>query len=144
MRIRCIRTEFSEAEKERFGIANIAPNSFRLTVGTEYLVLGLSFMDKSSVLGEGLCVDISGNGVYITPAPLRFFEITDPRSSRHWILSQNQAGIFCLWPQSFFQPFYHDLLSDGDASVSEDFRHTVAVLATEFASGYGDGATAAD
>jgi hypothetical protein len=130
MIIKCIRNKFSDEEIIELGIVS-KKAEFNISVGEQLIVLGLSFIQKSYVFGPGVCVDIK-RGKYVIPLPFSFFEIVDPRSSRHWVLSRNQSNIVCLWPPSFFQPFYHDRLSDGDKAIYEDFCQVYQLLSDEF------------
>ncbi len=40
-------------------------------------------------------------------------------------------GDLCLWPPSFFDDYYHDLLSDGDPETVRDFQRVYAELREE-------------
>jgi hypothetical protein len=103
------------------------PNRDRndLAIDREYVVLGLSFINGDVV------ADLAADGDHILPVSLRDLEIVNPRPSLLWEATFSDDGIFRLWPQSFYKPFYHSDLADGDAEVLSDFATVCELLYRE-------------
>jgi len=101
--------------------------------GTIFIVHGVEFS--------------SGNVLYRLPDPPKghqsilglamLFEIIDPRVSRYWECRVLPSGKIVSWPPSWFKPFYHDLLSDGDPAIVADFARVTSLLNQESATDIG-------
>jgi hypothetical protein len=130
-----VRCKATKPTTEEATVASIdfggLANPYAVTIGKLYLVLGLVFPRTPSLLGTDGAITYTENDWYILQAPLAMFEVIDPRASAKWILRRSQMGDLCLWPPSFFDDYYHDLLSDGDPETVRDFQRVYAELREE-------------
>jgi len=106
--------------------------SFGVTIGKEYLVVGLSF-EINSYAGTGVCVNIVSDGGYFVTVPLCLFEVLDARASRYWRIRRWEDGITSLWPESFYAPFYVDDHNEDVPEVRADFKKVYSQLEAEAA-----------
>jgi hypothetical protein len=60
------------------------------------------------------------------------FEIVDPRPSRFWVARKVNDFTLSLWPEEFYEDYFHDRLSDGEPIGVEAFRRVVDRLENEF------------
>ena len=97
-----------------------------ITPGKQYLVLGMQ-----STLGN-LWIELQGDTGNLISVPLCLFEIMDGRVSRHWIFKRWKDYDFTLWPESFYQEYYHDDLLEGVPNVVSDFRRLLNLLNAEY------------
>jgi hypothetical protein len=111
-------------------------NQYSVTLRRKYLVLGLTFVKNTSLVGNEGAVAITDNNSYVVHAPLAIFDILDNRVSSNWRFGKNQLGDICLWPPSFFRDYYLDDLIEGVPEVVDDFRRVYEDLRIE--SGFSD------
>lgn len=130
MKVRCISPYPTDRQIEKLG-KFYKKQSFGVSVGKEYLVLGITFLINSALFGTGVIIDFHDDDGNVGNAPLFLFEITDRRSSKYWEAKFHDDGSFQLQPSSFYKENYHDLLSDGVEEVMEDFKRVLALLEAE-------------
>jgi hypothetical protein len=98
---------------------------FHLRIDQEYIVYGLS------ILGGVPWIYIIGeSGIYCYGVPLCLFEIIDGRVSGYWEIQVVDSDTL-IWPHSFFQPFYHDDLTEGVLEVQKDFLRVKKLIDAE-------------
>lgn len=134
MRVRCLSIYPIEADIAKLG-GFYRRQSFRVTVGSEYLVLGLMFVMNSNLFGTGLVVrfvDDDGNFAF---APLFMFEIVNGSPSKYWMARFHEDGTFELQPPSFYKEYYDDDLSEGVPEIVADFRRVMGLLEAEASAG---------
>jgi hypothetical protein len=129
MRAKCVR--LSPAQRE---LAGSGKQDFHLTIGSQYLVFGIQFAIDSELHGTGVWLHLVSDHGHLSWAPISLFDIVDPRVSKHWRIHVDHYGVR-LWPESFFQAFYHDDLSEDVPNVMEDFKKVRALLESEAAEG---------
>lgn len=130
MRVRCLRQRPSESEVAALGSKYYRSQSFHLTVGKEYVVIGLDFAIDSNVHGTGVWAHVVSDDGNLIWAPLTLLEITDARVSKYWEARVFDKG-FKLWPRSLFKDFYHEDLAEGVQEVKDDFHQLRARLEEE-------------
>jgi hypothetical protein len=132
MRVRCIRSELTQGEIARIGGSVADRNSWAVTPGREYLVFGLTFALGRGDLGRGTWVDYEepSQGEYLLFAPIALFEVVCPSASRLWELRAD-ADAATLWPGPFYEPAFHDRLSDGAKDALVTFRRVRTLLEAE-------------
>lgn len=69
---------------------------------------------------------------YIISVPLCIFEIVDNRPSQYWKIQKRSEYEISLWPEEFYQEYFHDDLSDGVPEVVEIYKRVVERLEKEF------------
>jgi hypothetical protein len=107
---------------------------FHISSGTEYVVLGISFMLDDSV-GRCSFVEITSDYGHLSSVPLFLFEIVDPRVSKYWTLRQFDPFTFALWPNDFYTEYFHDDLSNNLMDAVERFNKIKAKLEEETKNG---------
>jgi hypothetical protein len=132
MRVRCIKEELSEKE---IAASGFPPGTWDVTVGEEYLVLGVTLFTggENTPLGAAYEIEADGGTVYSIPAPL--FEIVDDRPSRYWRVGRTEPlGPFglVLWPEEFFERYFFDDLSEGFPEVVRTYHKVRERLEREF------------
>ena len=61
-------------------------------------------------------------------------DVTDGRASRFWLAKASEVFNLTLWPEEFYQEFFHDRLSDGERDAVDIFKGVVSRLEAEFIS----------
>lgn len=108
MRVMCVASSPSPEQARRLGAAfRAGRTTYPVTGGIEYVALGLGFWDGVA------WVEISMETEAVVSIPLFLFEITDPRPSSLWEVRSHSDGGVTLWPREFYEPLFHDYLSDG-------------------------------
>ena len=135
MRVRCVREYPSEEQ-----IAHLGPNfyrnqSFPITVGKEYLVLGIETYNNSVAYGTCVGIQYKTDDGNLLSTPIILFEITDPRVSNYWEARITDDGGLLLWPTAFYREYYHDDLSSGVPEVMKDFNYVYDLLDKEYNEG---------
>ena len=113
-----------------------APSRFRpnhrLTVGKEYLVLGIVSIIGSPQYGNTALFEVVNDQGHLVLYPAILFEVTDARCSSYWRAAALEDGSVTLRPEELYREFFHDDLSEGDPATREVFRATVDKLEAEF------------
>ncbi len=95
-----------------------------LKLEDEYLVYGLTLGAKADY------VQIFKDN-YLTSIPLELFSITDNTVSKYWKVERHENGFIRLWPEEFFQEFFHDDLSEGVEEIKEIFKQVKEKMISE-------------
>jgi hypothetical protein len=126
MRARCVSVLPTAQQAKLLGKNFVAGRTeYPIHEGREYTILGLGCWDGV------IWYEIAASQRLLVSVPSFLFEITSGRVSRHWETRAQPNGVLTLWPQSFYHPYYHDHLSEGQAEAMEDFRHLLTVLEQE-------------
>ena len=132
MRVRCINEELTEEEVKATGLP---PGRWDLTVGKEYLVLGITIPLGNPAHPRGVGLEIERDGGTVLTIPLALFEITDDRVSRFWkarVLETPVGRCLCLWPEEFYATYFFDDLSEGFPEVVRTYLAVRERLEREF------------
>jgi len=133
MKVRCLANVATAEQIAQYGLDPKVEHRYYVTPGKEYLVLGLTAVAGDSAYGPGVTVDVLDDFGRWSIKPLFLFEVIDPRPSRYWVAKKVGEAELALWPESFFQDFYHDHLTDGMPEEVADFKRVCALLEAEFA-----------
>ncbi len=134
MKVRCIQTSPTSEQREEFSINRVGFSTTDVTVGKEYIVLGLSVITmRNGPFGLGTLLEIIDDQDSWALAPMYMFEVSDPRPSRYWTIKKDSDNTIALLPESFHQPFYADQLTDLVPEIVADFKRVRALLESEFA-----------
>lgn len=129
MRIKCIAELPDDEQTKLLGIGkhyHPGQMEFGVKAGHEYIVFGITFLSGAP------WVDIlSQSRTYVYSVPLCLFNVVDGSVSKYWVAKVDQNGNFFLWPPSFYQPYYHDDLSEGVPEVVEDFQRVRQLIIEE-------------
>ena len=131
MKVKCVAKDLTEEQKKILRVPpNIDPGCGTLTIGKDYLVLGITY-EISLYYWTSVVFEIEDDIGSSSSAPICLFEIVDPRPSVFW-RAQHFFPNFTLWPVEFYQDFFHDLLSDGEPEINKIFDSVVNRLTYEF------------
>jgi hypothetical protein len=136
MIVKCIRNKVDDTLANELGLPKgegIRNYSDCLTIGKEYVVLALShFLDSYNYANYPIINIKDDIHSYLIPFPLFLFEVIDDRPSKYWHFNYDKERKVCeMAPISFYQEYYHDLLSDGYPELEEDFRQICELLENE-------------
>jgi hypothetical protein len=129
MLVKCIASLPDDEQAKILGIGkHYYPGQmeFNVQIGQEYVVFGISFLT-----GAPWIFILSQSKTYTYLVPLCLFETIDGRVSKYWVAKVDQDGDFFLWPPSFYQPYYHDDLSEGVPDVAKDFQRVRQLIMEE-------------
>lgn len=132
MKIRCINRELTEEQRALLKAPSRFRPNHRLTVGKEYLVLGVVSIIDSPQYGNTALFEIVDDDRHLVFLPAVLFEVKDARCSSFWEAEVRRDGTVTLEPVEFYREFFHDDLSEGDPATREVFRATVSKLEAEF------------
>lgn len=132
MKVRCITISDPKYRADQYRFQQ----AFHVTVGREYLVLGLQFSNGSEVHRAGVWLHLVSDHGHLTWAPLDLFEIVSPRGSRYWVARVTDYGL-TLWPESLYREYYHEDLAEGVLEIEADFRRVRELLELEDEGGVG-------
>ncbi len=133
MIVRCLYDYPSEERIAQLGTSFYRSQSFGLTIGKEYVVVGLYSYVNSSLRGTGLYVEYVDDDGTLLQAPILLFEIVDARLSQFWQMRVWEDGTFTARPPSLECEYYHARLSDGLVAYVQDFEKVYAMLMYEAA-----------
>lgn len=127
MKVVCIRNRLTKEQKQALNIAEENDFKYPFEVNRTYTVLGLS-----NRVGSDAAAILEMPYFYAFPAPLCLFEIVDDRPSQYWKIQKRSDYEISLWPEEFYQEYFHDDLSDGVPEVVEIYNRVVEQLEKEF------------
>jgi len=133
MQVHCLSNQATPEQVQQYGLDSRVDHHFDVTPGRTYTVIGLTMVAGSWASGVGVALDLLDDFGRWSIQPLFLFEVVDPRPSQYWIAKKVGEAELALWPESFFQDFYHDHLTDGLPEEVADFKRVCALLDAEFA-----------
>ena len=116
MKVKCIAESFGAIK-------------YRITLGKEYVVLGLSYTVGNPIINLWI-KDDPGN--YFVPTPRPLFEIVDSRASCYWVVNIDIDGsAFVLAPAEFLEPLFLDRLTNFEERHVRTFQTIAAEIERE-------------
>jgi hypothetical protein len=103
---------------------------YEITVGNEYVALGLSHASGKSAAGLVHFWIKDDRGNYLVPTPANLFEVVDPSVSCYWVVKIDGERLF-LSATEFLAPFFLDDLSNQDEEPVRIFRRISALIEDE-------------
>lgn len=97
----------------------------QITVGERYEVLSITAHSLSQYYGSQPSIEIIDDNGSLSSIPLFLFNIIDPSPSSHWKLSCERDGTLKLWPEEFYEPYFHDDLSNGYKNALDGLRSVI-------------------
>jgi hypothetical protein len=132
MKIKCKNRELTEEQRAILKAPSRFSPTHALTLGKEYLVLGIvSIIDSPQYGNTALFEVVNDDGQFVL-FPAVLFEVTDARCSSYWKAAVYGGGSVALRPEEFCREFFHDDLSEGDPATRQVFQTIVTKLETEF------------
>src|SRR5438874_13551930 len=120
MRGVCISTQLTEKQRIDAGV-NVTMNSnYNMTVGREYLVIGLSFIKGSDVYGTTVLFEVEDDSGLCISTPAVLFKITEATPSRWWKAREEEDG-FRLWPEEMYGEYFHEDVSERNGPMLNKF-----------------------
>lgn len=134
MTARCKSRSLTEAQRIELGHTPNLHSVYDLEPGREYTILAVLFVARFSIYGSTALFEIRDDFGRCFSVPACLFDIVDPRPSMNWRGKQLDNGSLALWPEEFYEDFFHDQLSDGVPSKVEAFERLVQRMTSEFVS----------
>lgn len=100
---------------------------YRLTVGKEYVVFGLTLSSGNPNINLWI-KDDPGN--YFVPTPQPLFAVVDSRASRHWEVEFDGKGV-AIGPKEFLEPLFLDRLTNLEEHAVTIFQRVTVLLEQE-------------
>jgi hypothetical protein len=100
---------------------------YRITVGREYVVLGIAHSCGTTDTHFWI-KDDPGN--YFVPTPSNLFEIVDPKVSSYWIVKIDLNTVV-ISAREFMEPLFLDGLTNLDDECVSVFRRVSSILEAE-------------
>lgn len=136
MTVTCKARSLPIESRKQLGIDETFAAEYMLTVGKEYLVLGLSINAGSVIFGTSAVLQVIDDAGRLEMVPAPLFDIKNGRPSQFWRARQLKDLGLALWPEEFYRDYFHDDLSDGVpeakevlAAVIRRFEEEVAITA---------------
>lgn len=131
MKVRCLNNFLREDQRVAIGLPQGESIKHAITLGSEYIVLGLSVKPPGSRNGSGLFVEIANDWGQCRGISISLFEIVDARCSKYWIVKSREDGTVLLWPEEFYKEYFLDDLIEGEPDACEIFQELVTRMNTE-------------
>jgi hypothetical protein len=132
MRVQCKNRELTEEQRVLLKASSRFRPNHRLTVGKEYLVVGLIGIVDSPQYGNTILFEIVNDDRQFVIFPAILFEVTDARCSAFWRAAVQKNGTVTLRPEELYCDLFDENLSEGDPATRKVFDAVVAKLEAEF------------
>jgi hypothetical protein len=133
MKLQCMSRELSEEQRTFFKAPSRSNPKHRVTVGKEYLVIGISFVVDSPYYGDSALFEVVNDDRHLVLLPGALFEITDARCSSFWRAKIHSDGMVTLRPKELYREYFHDDLSDREPETQKVFQALLLTMEAEFA-----------
>lgn len=132
MKVLCIRNTIDNSLALDVGLDEGEPRFYRsVTPGTAYTVLGLSYDPSSTCYAGKPTVEIKNDSGGLSSIPLFLFDIIDNTASKYWQCKFTPEGRLTFFPDSFYESYYHDDLSEGVPEVVNNFKELCMLIENE-------------
>ncbi len=123
MKVRCLKNLIDDDLAEKVGLPDCGFRNYQsVTVGKEYVVLGLSYDPIAEYHAGKPFVDIKNDNGDLSTVPIYMFEVVDETVSMYWQVKFN-GDLLTLYPESFYRyEYYHEDLADGVPEIKADFE----------------------
>src|SRR5258705_215588 len=122
MIVLCNRDYPTEEEIARRGKDFYRRQAFHISIGREYLVLGVSFFANSRLYGPGCVLLVEDDYGHPAMAPASLFTLVDDRVSPHWVGWLLEDGSFQLLPPSFKGEYFFERLADSEPLEKAEYE----------------------
>lgn len=130
MKVKCISTNLTAQQKAVLGLTDNQDPHYPYVIGEDYTVLAMS---SKIGINAGTLLQLQKIPMdYIISVPLCLFDIVDDRPSAYWRIKKLSEHEISLWPEEFYQEYFHDDLSDGVPEVVDIYKKVVKKLEEEF------------
>lgn len=132
MWVKCLARRLTEEQRKESGASDRYNPQFQVTEEKEYLVLGISFLVNSPVYGNCCLFTVLDDAARCISLPSALFEVMDPRVSQYWVARSNDQFGLTLWPEEFYEEYFHDRVTDYEPEAVAALRAVVRRLESEF------------
>jgi hypothetical protein len=125
MIVKCLQEKPSESQVEILGdvYKNVnLRNDSHLTVGNEYLALGMVMNTHYPNMGKGAWVILQCDHEHVEKYPIVLFEVLDGRIDLEWVVCSRSDGIVEIQPELFYQDYFFEDYLDGVPEVVKPFK----------------------
>lgn len=129
MKVTCIAVKLNSDQKQVMGLKDHEEPDYPFVVGETYTVLGIH---TQTGYYAGTMLHMPSPSGYVIPTPLCLFDVIDDRPSSYWRIRKYDDCHLTLWPEEFYQEYFHDYLSDGVPELIEIYNRVVEQLEKEF------------
>lgn len=117
MKIRCVRAHLSDDDMAALGPRFKKNQTFELSVGREYEVLGLICTFNAPARGTGAYAVVAVAVDRVTTAPLQLFEVINARVPDNWDLRLSPDEVELLPAELSASHFFEDLAEREPAAL---------------------------
>ncbi len=132
MRVLCTNRELTDEQRSFLTASSRFRPNHRLSVGKEYLVVGLLGVIDSPQYGNTTLLEIVNDDRQFVAFPAILFEVTDARCSSFWKAAIQKDGTVTLRPEELYGESFDENLSEGDPATRKVFDSMVTKLEAEF------------
>lgn len=132
MRVKCLNHELTEEQRLVLKVPPVLRTKHQISIGKEYLVLGISFEIGSPVYGNTVLLQVVNDAGHCSFIPAALFEIVDGRCSSFWEARFYEHGGVTMWPAEFYKTYFHDDLSNNDPETRKTFESVLTKMKAEF------------
>lgn len=129
MKVICKAISLTDKQRRVLQLPEWENPTYEFTIGKEYVVLGLTARSERY---NGAVIQVNDDAGRCVFVPFCIFNVTDERSSSLWKAKQLNEFSLALWPEEFYQEYFHDDLSNGVPEVMEIYKQVVKRLENEF------------
>lgn len=129
MVIKCISNKPTTEQKKLLPLV-YSKSDFHITKDQHYIVLGISFLFHKTE-GRWSVVEIISDYGHLSHVPLFLFEVVDARVSKFWRIKIYDEYEITLWPELFYQEYFHDDLSENRVDLVREFAFVRRLIENE-------------
>lgn len=130
MKVICTRRYPTKEQNLILGNNENNETPYALTIGQEYVVLGVSFQLVTRI-NKGVIFMLRDDFSRCAFVPACLLEVSDPRLSQYWRAQKIRDFDMFLAPEEFFIEYLIDDLSEGVAESKRIFDHVCTLLERE-------------
>ncbi len=125
MRVRCAAETLSAEQIARYGSSFKRNQTFGVTAGVEYTVLGMLFTFDAPARGTGAYLVVPLEHDRVSTAPIVLFEVVDAAVPADWRVARSSDEVRML-PDEMQSPYFFDDLSEQEPSALQALRRVLS------------------
>ncbi len=132
MIVQCVKNEVDDSLATEINVGRAGRRKyFSVEVGKQYVVMGLSYKPKTEMFGNSPVVQVVDKDGALIFIPLALFEIIDSSPSEYWRVKWDSEGFLMLYPEPFYERYFHEDLMEGVGEIRKIFEEVVCLLEEE-------------
>jgi hypothetical protein len=132
MKVQCKGRELTEEQRSFFRVPSLFRPNYQVSIGKEYLVIGISFGVNNPHHGNSALFEIVNDDGHLVLHPAALFDITDARCSSFWRAKAHGDGMVTLRPEELYLEYFHDDLSEKEPETRRVFQLLLSRMEGEF------------